>query len=435
MKLTLGGNLWHHRDFSRLWFSETVSSFGSNFSGYALPVMALLLLNATAFDVGLLTALAIVPYPLFGLFVGVWVDRFRKKRIMVVCNAGRMAALLTIPLAAFLGLLTLDQLFVVALVNGVFSVFFDISYQAYLPLLIERKDLIEGNQKLQLSASGATVAGPSIAGAVYQALTDVVSPKIVGAALTCAADAAGYLAASLALLDIRKPEPKSVPGLAGAEPSFFGEMREGVRVVLGNPLLTRIAGCTATSNLGSYIVGPALLFFAFKRLSYSPLEWGLLGTMGALGFLVGALVAARVTARLGFGRGLAVSVSVAGLAALYPLAIYGYPFVFPCVVAFIIGTSSPVYNISQISLRQAITPDRLQGRMNATMRVIVWGTIPVGALLGGALASLPAFGVVDTMVLGGVVAALAGAWIVLGPVIKLKEQPVPTAEEPAPNLP
>ncbi len=225
-----------------------------------------------------------------------------------------MAALLTIPLAAFLGLLTLDQLFVVALVNGVFSVFFDISYQAYLPLLIDRKDLIEGNQKLQLSASGATVAGPSIAGAVYQALTDVVSPKIVGAALTCAADAAGYLAASLALLDIRKPEPKSVPGLAGAEPSFFGEMKEGVHVVLGNPLLTRIAGCTATSNLGAYIVGPALLIFALQApLTTRPLSGGCSGTMGALGFLVGALVAARVTARLGFGRGLAVSMSVAGL--------------------------------------------------------------------------------------------------------------------------
>jgi MFS family permease len=432
LKLSLGGNLWHHRDFSRLWFSETVSSFGSNFSTYALPVLAYSLLNAGAFGVGLLTALAILPYPLLGLFVGVWVDRFRKKRIMIICNAGRMDSLLTVPLTAFFGLLTLDQLYVVALVNGVFSVFFDISYQAYLPLLIERKDLIEGNQKLQLSASGATVVGPSAAGGAFQALTDVVSPKVLGGALTCLADAVGYLAAAIALIDIRKLEPKKVLGTGGPKPDFFGEMREGIRVVLRNPLLTRIAGCTATSNLGSYIVGPALLAFAFGDLHYTYFEWGLLGTIGALGFLVGAILAKRVMTRLGFGRGLAVSVSMAGLAVLYPLAMYGYPFVFPAFVAFVIGTSSPIYNISQVSLRQAITPDRLQGRMNATMRVIVWGTIPVGALLGGSLASLPSFGVVDTIVLGGIVAALAGVWIMLGPVIKLKQQPEPLVEERLP---
>ncbi len=430
MKLSLGGNLWRHRDFTRLWFSETVSSFGSNFSTYALPVLAYSLLNAGAFGVGLLTALAILPYPLLGLFVGVWVDRFRKKKIMVICNLGRMASLMTIPLAAVFGVLALDQLYVIALVNGVFSVFFDISYQAYLPILIERKDLIEGNQKLQLSASGATVVGPSIAGGAFQALTDVISPKIVGAALTCAADAVGYLAAAVALLDIRTPEPRKVPRPGDPQPDFFGEMREGIHIVLGNPLLTRIAGCTATSNLGSYIVGPAILAFVFGRLHYSYFEWGLLGTIGAAGFLVGALVAKRFTTALGFGRGLAVSVSMAGLAVLYPLASYGSPFLLPAVVAFVIGTSSPIYNISQVSLRQAITPDRLQGRMNATMRVIVWGTIPVGAIIGGTLASLPSFGVVSTMVLGGIIAALAGVWIVLGPVIKLKQQPVPLAEGP-----
>jgi hypothetical protein len=428
VKLSLGGNLWHHRDFSRLWFSETVSSFGSNFSGVALPLIAFKLLGSGAFGVGLLTALAIVPYPVLGLFVGVWTDRFRKKRIMVVCNLGRMASLMTVPAAAVFGALTLDQLYAVALVNGVFSVFFDISYQAYLPLLIERKDLIEGNQKLQLSASGATVAGPSLAGGVYQALTAEVAPKILGAALACLADAVGYLAAAVALLDIRKPEPRKERSPGQPEPDFFGEMKEGLRIVLGNPLLTRIAGCTATSNLGSYMVTPALFAFAFDRLDFTPFEWGLLGTIGALGFLLGAVLAKRASSFLGFGRGLAVSASVAGLAVLYPLAAYGVPFLLPALVAFVVGTSSPIYNINQVSLRQAITPDRLQGRMNATMRVIVWGTIPVGALLGGSLASLPSFGPVYTMVLGGALAGAAGLWILLGPVVSLRVQPEPLPE-------
>ena len=416
MKLSLGGNLWHHRDFSRLWFSETVSSFGSQFSGFAIPVLAILSFNASSFEYGALIALGILPYPVLGLFVGVWADRFRKRRIMTICNLGRMASLATIPVAAVLGVLSLPQLFLVALTNGVFSVFFDISYQAYLPILVDRQDLIEGNQKLQVSASGASVAGPGLAGLVYQ---------VIGGAFTCAVDAIGYLVAFLALMDIRKVEPKK-PKSGG----FFLEMKEGLHVVLGNPLLRTIAGCTATSNLGAYMVGSVFNIFLLKHLNYSAFELGLVYTIGAMGFVVGALAARRVTTTLGFGPGLAVSIGVGGLAILYPLAMYGYAFILPAIVAFIIGTSSPIYNISQISLRQAITPNRLQGRMNGTMRVIVWGTIPVGSFVGGALGVT--IGLVDTMYLGGVIAGLAALWILLGPVISLKKQPEPTVEDVLP---
>ena len=235
MKLSLSGNLWHHRDFARLWFSETVSSFGSQFSGLAIPFLAILSFGATSFEYGALLALGILPYPVLGLFVGVWADRFRKRRIMTLCNLGRMATLASIPVAWALGELSLAQLFLVTLTNGIFSVFFDISYQAYLPILVERADLIEGNQKLQVSASGASVAGPAVTGFVYQ---------LIGGALTCAVDAVGYFVAFLALLDIRKVEPKK--DIVSRD--FFGEMREGIRVVSGNPLLWTIAGSTATSQ-------------------------------------------------------------------------------------------------------------------------------------------------------------------------------------------
>ncbi len=410
MKLNLGGSLWHHRDFARLWFSESVSSFGSQFSTFAIPVLAILSFNATPFEYGALVALGILPYPILGLFVGVWADRFRKRRIMTLCNLGRLATLASIPVASALGVLGLPQLFLVNLTNGIFSVFFDISYQAYLPILVERRDLVEGNQKLQVTASGASVAGPGIAGFVYQ---------LIGGAFTCAVDAFGYLIASLALLDIRKVEPKRTSGPG----DFFGEMREGIRVVFGNPLLWTIAGCTATANLGAYMVGSAFNIFALKHLNLSTVELGFIYTIGALGFVVGALMARRATTRLGFGPGLAVSILIGGLAVLYPLAAYGLPFALPAMVAFIIGTSSPIYNISQVSLRQAITPDRLQGRMNATMRVIVWGTIPVGSFVGGILGGT--IGLADTMYLGGLIAGLAAAWIVFGPVMKLKKQPEP----------
>lgn len=414
MKLRLGGNLWHHREFTRFWFADTVSQFGSQFSGFALPVLAVLSFDATPLDIGIITALAIIPYPLLGLFVGVWADRFRKRRIMVVCNFGRMATLGSVPVGYVLGVLSLDQLFAVSLATGIFSVFFDISYQAYLPILVDRGDLIEGNQKLQLSASGAQVAGPGIAGLVYQA---------IGGAFTVAADSIGYLISAITLLTVRKDEaPKARSGGEPA-PDFFGEMREGVQVVLGNRYLRMIAGSTATSNLGTNMVGAVMTIFALRVLHFTTTELGFVGSIGALGFLAGVIVVTRFTARVGLGRVLALSIMVPGVFVLSPLALVGYPFLVLAAVSFVVGLSVPAYNVNQISLRQAITPDRLQGRMNATMRVIVWGTIPLGSLLGGILGN--DVGVVDTIYVGGVIAAMAGAWILLGPVIKLKRQPEP----------
>jgi len=414
LKPRLGGNLWRHRDFTRFWFSDTVSQFGNQFSGFALPVLAVLSFNATPLDIGIITALAIAPYPLLGLFVGVWADRFRKRRIMVVCNFGRMVTLASVPIGYVLGSLNLTQLFAVSLVNGIFSVFFDISYQAYLPILVDRGDLMEGNQKLQLSSSGAQVAGPGIAGLVYQA---------IGGAFTVAADSIGYLVSALALLSVRKDEPAKVRNDTDPAPDFFAEMREGVEVVLGNRYLRMIAGATATSNLGANMVGAVMTIFALRTLRFTTTELGLVGSIGAAGFLAGVLVVNRSTARIGLGRILALSITVPGALAFNPLALLGYPFLVLAAISFIVGLSIPAYNVNQISLRQAITPDRLQGRMNATMRTIVWGTIPVGSLVGGLLGNT--VGVVDTMYVGGAIAGLAGAWIALGPVIELRKQPEP----------
>lgn len=417
MKLSPGGNLWGHRDFTRFWFADTVSQFGSQFSGFALPVLAVLSFNATPLDIGIITALAIVPYPVLGLFVGVWADRLRKRRIMIVCNFGRMATLASIPLGYLAGVLSLDQIFAVSLVTGTFSVFFDISYQAYLPILVERKDLIEGNQKLQLSASGAQVAGPGLAGYVYQA---------IGGAYTVAADAIGYLVSAITMLSIRTDEPRKVARELEPRPSFFAEMKEGIDIVLRNQYLRLIAGATATSNFGTNVAFAVTAIFALKLLHFSPGEYGLVVSTAAVGFLVGALFVNRVTSSLGLGRTLAVSITISAVIALYPLALLGYSFIVAALVSFVSGLSAPIYNVNQISLRQATTPDRLQGRMNATMRTIVWGTVPVGSLAGGLLGN--AIGVVDTLYTGGVIAGLAGLWIVLGPVMKLRRQPEPVTE-------
>ena len=228
MKSLSYGRLWSHRDFNRLWFSDTVSQIGNQFTNLTLPILAVLSLHAGAFEIGLLMALQTLFFPILGLFVGVWADRLKKRPIMIVCNLGRMAGLASIPLAFFLSSLTLYQLYAVAAVNGIFTVFFEISYQSYLPVLIDREDLVEGNSKLQTSASGAQVVGPALAGFVYQ---------LVGGAITIAVDAIGYLISGLSLISIRKREAKPESNSPTGHPDFLEEMKEGIRTVFDNPPL------------------------------------------------------------------------------------------------------------------------------------------------------------------------------------------------------
>ena len=412
LKLKLSGNLWRHRDFNRLWFSDTVSQFGNTFTGFALPVLAVLTFHANTLEFGILQAVAFMSYPLLGLFAGVWADRYRRRRIMIACNLGRMLTLGSIPIAYVFQMFSFVQLFVVAAINGVLSVLFDAAYQAYLPVLVDRKDLIEGNQKLQLSASSAQVSGPTIAGYIY---------GVIGGALAIAADAVGYLASSLSLISIKKEEEMRVRNLNDPPPDFFGEMKEGIRIVTSNKILTRIAGCTATSNFGGNVLGAVFTIFALNYLHLSTLALGLVGTAGALGFLVGALLAGKLTAKLGVGTTLAVSISLGFVGLANPLARYGYAIFVLGAVAFIAGFGIPAYNVNAVSLRQAITPNRLQGRMNATTRTIVWGTIPIGSIVGGILGGT--IGVINTIYVGALIGGSSLLWILLGPVIKIRTHP------------
>lgn len=414
MRLRLEGRLWRHRDFQRLWFGDTVSQFTAQVTELALPTVAILLLGASAFQMGLLGTLQLLSFPTLGLFVGVWADRYRRRPIMIVANLGRMFALGSIPIFTILGLLSLNLLYVVAVITGVCTVFFDVSYQSYLPVLIDKADLVEGNSKLQLSASAGQVAGPALAGFLID---------LVGAAKAIAIDAGGFLTSALALLSIRKPETKPQ---SSASPDFFSEMKEGARVVLGSRVLSGIAGCTATSNLGSSMAFVVLLIFAYRDLKLSPSLVGVVFSIGSLGVLFGAWVAGSTAKKLGLGRSIAIS-SIAGIGILIvPLALYEPPVLVLAAGQLIAGALTAIYNINQVSLRQAITPDRLQGRMNATMRTIVWGTIPLGSFLGGVLGE--SIGVVLTIALGAVISMLAVFWILLSPVIRLKSIPEATRE-------
>jgi len=412
----LGGRLWRHPDFLKLWLGDTVSQFGSQVTLLAVPTVAILVLQAGPFQVGVLSALEFLAFPTLGLVAGVYADRLRRRPILIVCDLGRMLALGSIPVAFLVNALTLEQLYIVALVTGIFTVFFDVSYQSYLPVLVDRPNLLEGNTKLEISRSVAQVSGPAIAGFLIQ---------WIGGAKAVAVDALSFLVSAVALSTINKPEPQPRPSTASGGTGFIPEIKEGLEVVFKNPILWRIAGCTATFNLGSNMVfGAVFLVFAYRQLHLSAATVGIIFAVGSIGGLIGALLAAWVARIVGLGRTLAIATAVGGLAILaLPVALVVAPVAVLTALGFLGGLTGPIYNISQVSLRQAITPDRVQGRMNATMRTIVWGTIPLGAFIGGILGT--GIGLVQTIVIGGIVSVAAALWIFLGPVIRLKEQPAP----------
>ena len=409
--------LWKDGEFLKLWWGQFISETGSQVSTLALPTVAILILAATPFQVGLLEAFAFLAFPVLGLIAGVWVDRLRRRPVLIVCDILRLLALGSVPVAFLMHVLTIEQLYIVALLVGVGTVFFDVAYQSYLPGLISRSDLIEGNSKLQVTGSVAQMAGPALAGLLIQ---------LVGAARAVFVDAASFLISVLSLWWIRRPEPAPRPASATGRSGFFAEMLEGIRFVMGNATISRIAGCTSTSNLGGNIFFAVYLIYAYRVLHLTPGVIGVIFAAGAVGGLVGALIASWVPARIGLGRTLFFSIILGPLSMiLVPVAQVG--FAIPLLIAsqFIGSFINPVYNINQVSLRQAITPDRVQGRMNATVRTIIWGTIPIGAFVGGLIGTV--YGLLPAMYVGIAVSALSGLWILAGP-IRLKVQPEPVAD-------
>lgn len=395
--------LWRHREFLKLWTAQTISVFGDNFTGLALPIIAAISLQATPGQMGILTAVERAPFLLLGLFAGVWVDRMRRRPILIAGDIGRGLVLLSIPAAAFAGSLGMPQLYVVGFLIGCFTVFFDVSYQSYLPSLVERRQLVEGNSKLEATRSVAQLAGPGVAGGVIQMLTAPVAIIL---------DALSFFTSAGLIGAIRLPEQTPSPSERRA---LLVEVREGLGVVFGNRYLRSIAAATGTSNLFSSSLFALYILFVTRELGLTPAAIGLIFSLGNVAGLIGALTAGRLAARFGVGRVIIGSIAVGGLGFI-PVGLATPATAYPMLIlAGALGTfGSLVYNINQVSLRQAITPMRLQGRMNATMRFLVWGTMPLGGLLGGALGET--LGLRTAILLSAVGGAFAFLWVLLSPV-------------------
>jgi MFS family permease len=409
---TQAGTLWRHADFRRLWAGDTISQFGTMVTLIALPLLAVKTLHASAFEVGLLTASETAAFLLVGLPAGAWVDRLRRRSVMIVNDLLRALLLGSLPLAAWLGVLTLAQLYVVALLTGVCTVFFDVAYQSYLPHLVGREHLVEGNAKLQASQSVAQVAGPGVGGALVQVLTAPYAVLV---------DAVSYLWSAVWVQAIRsrEPLPEPVPGRR-----LRTDIREGLAFVLKHPLLRRITACTGISNLGSGVQSVALitLLASPTQLDLSAGAIGLLFTVGAVGGVVGALSASRIAKAIGQGPTIWLSIALSAPFGFLPVFVQrGWSVALVAVSMLVFWTGAVVYNITQVSFRQGLCPERLLGRMNATIRFMVWGTTPLGGLLGGALATW--IGLRPALVVAAVLFCASLLPVFFSPLRRMRELP------------
>ncbi len=413
------GGLWGHPDFMKLWIGQSISEFGTPVSQLAIPWIAIKIIKASAFEVAALTTVQFLPFLLFALPAGVWVDRLQRRSVLIVGDAGRALLLATIPVAYLYDVLTLTQLFVVSFFVGILTVFFDVAYQSYLPALVGRAELVEGNSKLQVSVSGAQIAGPAIGGGLIQLLTAPYAVLV---------DAFSFVASGAFTVAIRKREV--LPERTRESPKLWAELKEGLGYVLRHPLLRPQAICTGTSNFFGNVGFAILLVYAARHWDMSAGVVGLGFGIGSVGWLLGALAAPRLQRVLGVGKTTLAMVPFFGLPwLLIPLS--PTSLALPSLIAAMVlgGFASVVYNITQVSLRQAITPERMQGRMNAVMRFLVWGTIPLGSLVGGALAST--IGLRATLLVGALGGLLAIVPIALSPIPALREFPEPEELPPA----
>ena len=405
-------SLWRHPNFIKLWAGQTVSLFGSQISLLAIPLTAVLILNATPLEMGILTAAEAVPYLLFGLVAGVWVDRLRRRAILIVADVGRFIVLSLIPLAHLLGILRIELLYLLAFLVGTLSIFFDVAYRSYLPSLIECEQLIEGNSKLDLSRSVGEIVGPGLAGVLVQVFTAPIAILV---------DAFSFLVSVLSLMWIHAPE--EVPKVEERGKGLWREILEGLRFVFGEPMLRALTGSFATLTLFNSLLEAVFVLYVTKEIGIKPATLGLIFAIGSTGFVVGALLAEKLTHWLGIGITLLFAPLVIGASdLLIPLAGLVPSFAFPLlgVAQLLFGLTRPVFSINQLSLRQTITPERLLGRMNASVSFVVFGIPTIGALLGGALGQ--SIGLQKTLVIAAIGEFLACLWIFYSPIRRLREQ-------------
>ncbi|MEU5930798.1 MFS transporter [Streptomyces antimycoticus] len=403
-------------DFRLLWTGETVSGLGNSITVVGLPLIAVEVLDASSTAVGLLAAAVWLPWLLVGLPVGAWVDRIHKRPLMIACDLVAVVALGSIPLAAWLDALTFQHLVVVTLICGTAAVCFNTAYHSYIRIVLDGRDLLEGNAKLQGSEAATQVAGPGVAGLLAQAF---------GAVTALVADAMTFLVSAACLKRISVVEPDRAPDEKGVP--LRRQISEGLRYVGRDRYLRSMVTWGAVINMALMGYQAVQVVFLVRTVGLDPGLVGLLLTSGSTGGIVGALVATRVSRRFGTARGLLLlQVATAPFALLLPLTTAGSGLLLFAMGAFLVGIGISVANIVVGSFRQTYCPPHMLGRVVATAMMINHSTIPLGSLLGGVLGD--ALGYRSAMwIMTGVVAL---SWLILAASPMRREHDLPQTHEP-----
>jgi len=370
-------------------------------------------LDATALQMGLLTAAGTAPGLLGGLVAGVWVDRLRRRPVLIGADLGRALLLGTIPLAAALDVLRIEQLYVVAFLTGLLTLTFDVAYLAYLPSLVRRDELVEGNSKLSVSASVAEASGFGISGWLIQAIS---------APVTVLVDALSFVASAVAIWLIRAPEP--APPAIGERTGMLDEMKDGLRTLAGSAYLRALTAALVTLECFGGMIGAVILLYTTRTLGLPPGVQGLIFAVGGVTSLLGAVAAGTVTRRLGVGPAMALGLVLAGLGTLLiPLAGDRSAASLLLLVGsqLVTDPARTVYMITQVSQRQALTPSGLLGRVNAGTQVLVLGATLLGAVGGGLLAER--IGLRSTLVIGACGSGAAALWLLASPLRTVRMAP------------
>lgn len=411
--------LWHNPDFLKFWSGETLSLFGAQVTNLALPLTAVLIFNASSEQVGMLRFLQLVPYLLLALIFGVWVDRSRRKPMMLLANSVRMLLIALVPLLAYYDLLSITGLLVIACVVGVFSVLFDVSWMSFVPGIVRSEHYVEANQKMGVTQSTTDVAGPGVAGVLIGWL---------GAPVALLVDAASYLASLLTLLWIRTPEPPPPP--ATTRRHLGRELVDGVRFVFKEQILRQLAMFAPFTNMSLNAVSTLFLVYAVRDKGLEPATIGLIFSVAAIGAVVGAFVSKPLIQR--YRVGLIYGLALAGIYAsplLLLVADGPRPVVIGmCMLSFLLSYfGGGLSNVVQLTLRQTCTPSSMMGRMHAAFRTLLFGGGALGGLAAGLVGGI--MGLRAGLTLVAILSAAMLLPIAMSTVVRLRGMPSPVTSD------
>ncbi len=416
-------DLWRHPDFLNLWVGQTISLCGSQVTYLALPLTAALALHATSAQMGFLTAAEYAPGLLVSLFAGVWVDRVRRRPLLIGADVGRALLLALIPVAALLRVVRIEQLYVVSFLVGALTILFTVAYQSFLPAVVPTDRLADANSKLAASASLAQIAGPALAGALVQLVT---------APLAILMDALSFLASAFFLTRMRTAEVG--PGKRTPRADMWGEMGDGLRTTFGQPLLRAFAVSAGANNLFGTLFFAVLVLYLTRQLGIGPAVLGVIFAAAGPGGLLGAVLARRIARWFGIGPAILAAQLLLGLSVLLVPLAGGSPLLVIVLLGmsqFVMGLALPILNVNLTSLVQTMTPERTLGRVSASIQFVTAGTMPLGALLGGVLGST--VGLRYTLLIGAVGTLLPILPMAFSPLRTLRASPTTMADFASPG--